>query len=108
MMRHSKLFAKLLAVLVVLAVVTAGSAFAQDSQNILRVRLDGFRSDNGKPHCTLYNDPAAFPSHDEKAVKGSDAPSIANRTAEVDFSGIAPGKYAIGVLSRRKQQREVR
>jgi uncharacterized protein (DUF2141 family) len=91
MMQHPKL----LTILVALAVVTATPAFAQDSQNILRVRLYGFRNNNGKPHCTLYKDPAAFPSHDEKAVKESDAPSITNKSAEVDFSGIAPGKYAI-------------
>ena len=90
MMRH----AKLLAFSIALAII-ATSAFAQDSKNILRVRLDGFRSNNGKPHCTLYNDPAAFPSHDEKAVQKSEAPSIANKSAEVDFSGLAPGKYAM-------------
>jgi uncharacterized protein (DUF2141 family) len=91
MMRH----AKLLVIPLTLAIVTATAALAQDSQNILRVRLDGFRSNNGKAHCTLYNDPAAFPSHDEKAVKQGDASSIKNASTELDFAGIPPGKYAI-------------
>jgi len=85
---------KLLAICIALATI-ATSAFAQDSKNILRVRLDGFCSNNGKPHCTLYNDPAAFPSHDEKAVKESAAPSIADKSAEIDFTGLAPGTYAM-------------
>ncbi len=36
------------------------------------------------------------------------APSIKNAHAEVDFTGLPPGKYAAGLLSRREQQREVR
>jgi len=78
--------------------MAATTAFAQDpSKSILRVRLDGFRSNNGKPHCTLFNDrdPTAFPSRDEKALKEGSADSIANKSAEVDFSGIPPGRYAI-------------
>jgi uncharacterized protein (DUF2141 family) len=85
-------------ILAAIALVAGGQAFAQPSssqQNILRVQLGGFRSNNGKPHCTIYNDAAAFPSHDEKALKESEAPAIANSQAEVDFAGLAPGKYAL-------------
>jgi uncharacterized protein (DUF2141 family) len=94
MMQH----AKLLAICAALAIAAAAQVFAQDSthqQNVLRVRLDGFRNNNGKAHCTLYNDAAAFPSHDEKALKQGEAPSIKNAYAEIDFAGIAPGKYAL-------------
>jgi uncharacterized protein (DUF2141 family) len=82
---------------IVATLALAATAFAQDTNNILRVHLDGFRSDNGKPHCTIYNDrdPSAFPSNSDKAVKESQSDSISNRTAEVDFSGLPAGKYAI-------------
>ena len=85
----------LLSIVATLAV--AAAAFAQDSKHILRVHLDGFRSDKGKPHCTLYSDrdPSACPSHSEKAVKESQSDSIANKSAEVDFAGLPPGKYAL-------------
>jgi len=94
MMRH----AKLLALSAALAIITGASAFAQSpapQQNILRVHLDGFRSNNGKAHCTLYNDAAAFPSNDDKALKEGDSPSIADASTEIDFSGIPRGKYAV-------------
>jgi uncharacterized protein (DUF2141 family) len=94
MTRHLKFLAGVAAI----ALIAAPQAFAQapsSNQNILRVQLSGFRSNNGKPHCTIYNDAAAFPSHDEKALKESEAPAIANSQAEVDFAGLAPGKYAL-------------
>ena len=87
---------RLFALSMALVIAIAAPVRAQSpQQKLLRVRLNGFRSNNGKPHCTLYNDPAAFPSHDEKALKESAAPAIANRSAEVDFTGLAPGKYAM-------------
>jgi uncharacterized protein (DUF2141 family) len=72
----------------------ATSAFAQ-SAGALHVKLDGFRSTNGQAFCTVYNDAAAFPSHDEKAVKQGKTTSIKNASATVDFDGLAPGKYAM-------------
>jgi uncharacterized protein (DUF2141 family) len=95
---HLSRLAKFVIIFPAIGLVALAQAFAQapsSSQNILRVQLSGFRSNNGKPHCTIYNDAAAFPSHDEKAVKESEAPSIANSGAEVDFAGLAPGKYAM-------------
>lgn len=70
------------------------SAFAQ-SAGALHVHLDGFRSNNGQAFCTIYNDAAAFPSHDDKAVKQGKAPTIKNASATIDFDGLAPGKYAM-------------
>ena len=89
---------KLVSLSIALATIAAMSAFAQNpapASGTLRVQLDGFRSDNGKPHCTLYNDAEAFPSHSEKALKEGEAPSIKNKSAEIDFNGIAPGQYAV-------------
>ncbi len=88
---------KLLAVLVTLAITTA--TFAQTSANasdILRIHLDGFRNDKGKAHCSIFNDedPAAFPEHDDKLFKDAWTPTIKNAYAEVDFTGLPPGRYA--------------
>ena len=94
MIRH----AKLLAIYVALAMAAAPPAFAQNSapqQDVLRVHLDGFRNNNGKAHCSLFNDPPAFPEHGERAFKEGEAPSIRNAYAEIDFTGIPPGKYAL-------------
>jgi uncharacterized protein (DUF2141 family) len=75
-------------------------AFAQApaaQQNVLRVQLDGFRSDKGKAHCSLFNDsdPKAFPSDGSKTFKQGEAPSVKNASAEIDFSGLPAGKYAL-------------
>ena len=77
-----------------MAFFTAASSSAQ-STGALHVHLDGFRSNNGQAYCTIYNDAAAFPSHDEKAVKQGKAPSIKDASATMDFDGLAPGKYAM-------------
>jgi uncharacterized protein (DUF2141 family) len=87
MQRH-----RFLALCLTLAIATP--AFAQD---VLRVHLDGFRNNNGKAHCSLFNDgdPAAFPENGKKAFKDADSAAIANAYAEIDFSGVPPGKYAL-------------
>jgi uncharacterized protein (DUF2141 family) len=76
------------------------STFAQNSehqQNVLRVQIDGFRNDEGKAHCILFNDSetAAFPEQDKKAFKRAEALSIKETKTEVDFKGIPPGRYAL-------------
>ena len=96
MTHHLRLFA----ILAALAIAAAMPLWAQDSahqKDLLRVHLDGFRSNNGRAHCTLFNDtdPAAFPEDGKKAFKEGEALSISNAYAEVDFAGIAPGKYAL-------------
>ena len=90
----------LLGIFVTLANVATPRAFAQSPpqpQNVLRVHLDGFRNNSGAAHCSLFSDqdPEAFPRHGEKAFKHGEASSIKNAYAEVDFTGIAPGKYAL-------------
>jgi uncharacterized protein (DUF2141 family) len=96
MMHQARLFALSAAI----ATLTAAPAFAQNSasaQNLLRVQLSGFRSNKGTARCSLFNDrdPSAFPSNGDKVFKLAMAPSIKNETAEVDFSMIPPGKYAV-------------
>jgi uncharacterized protein (DUF2141 family) len=67
------------------------------SQNVLHVQLEGFRSNNGKAHCTLFGSqsPDAFPRDTKRALKEAETTSIKSSNAIVDFTGIAPGKYAI-------------
>jgi uncharacterized protein (DUF2141 family) len=96
MMHHTKR----IAIFVAVAIAAATPAFAQNSanqQNVLRVHLDGFRSNNGKAHCTLFNDndPPAFPKEGKRAFKNGASPSIKNAYAEIDFTSIPPGKYAL-------------
>ena len=91
---------KFLAIYVPLAIAAVTPVFAQNAvhqQNVLRVKLDGFRNDKGKAHCILFNDadPSAFPEHDEKAFKRGEVLSISDAKAEIDFTGIPPGKYAL-------------
>jgi uncharacterized protein (DUF2141 family) len=60
----------------------------------LHVRVAGLRDSAGQVICTLYDSPGAFPSDSNKAV-GQAAVAIRKRSAECDFVGIAPGKYAL-------------
>src|SRR5579871_2241140 len=91
--------ARFLALFAALAIVIEAPALAQNasSQNILRVDLTGFRSNNGSARCSIFNDrdPSAFPSNGDKLFKLAVASSIKNATTEVDFTGIPPGKYAM-------------
>src|SRR5258708_9175350 len=92
---------KILSVSLAALMFVTGSSFAADSssseatKNVLHVQLDGFLNNEGKAHCTLYNDPQAFPRNDKKAVKEAETSTIKNAYAVVDFTGIAPGKYAL-------------
>jgi ATP-dependent DNA ligase len=67
--------------------------FAQNAvhqQNVLRVKLDGFRNDKGKAHCILFNDadPSAFPEHDEKAYKRGVVPELVRAVKKHQLEGI--------------------
>jgi uncharacterized protein (DUF2141 family) len=72
----------------------AGSTTTRTSSDVLRVNLIGLRSSNGKVHCTLYNNPDAFPDDDSKALKEAEAP-IKDDSATCTFAGLPAGKYAL-------------
>jgi uncharacterized protein (DUF2141 family) len=72
----------------------AGDATKDAAGHALRVNLIGLRSSNGKVHCTLYDQPDAFPDDDSKALKEGDAP-IKNESATCTFTDVSAGKYAI-------------
>lgn len=97
--RTMKLPVKLLALFGALVIFGTMGASAQESapsQDILRFRLDGFRNDKGKAHCSIFNDkdPAAFPEAEDKWFKDVWQPTIKNGFTEVDFVGLPPGRYA--------------
>lgn len=72
----------------------ADSSTSPDKTEVLHVQIDGFRSDQGSARCSLFNDPQAFPRNGKKALKLAQQPVIKNGYAVVDFTGLAPGKFA--------------
>lgn len=71
---------------------------SQASQgNIIHVEVVGMRNDKGQISCSLYSSAEDFPKKAEKAVAHSVAP-ISEREAVCEFTGTAPGTYAVSVL----------
>ena len=68
-------------------------------QSVIHVEISGLRSDKGQMLCALYSSAQAdaFPKNADKAVARLTA-KIAERQAVCDFSGVAPGTYAVSVV----------
>jgi uncharacterized protein (DUF2141 family) len=80
------------------ALVAAFGAFAQTpAENIIHVGISGLRNDKGQVLCALFSSAEAFPTKADKAVARLTA-KIAERQAVCDFTGIAPGTYAVSVV----------
>jgi uncharacterized protein (DUF2141 family) len=76
-----------------------GQAQAPSAESVIHVEISGLRSDKGQMLCALYS-PAqaeAFPKKADKAVARLTA-NIAARQAICDFTGVAPGTYAVSVV----------
>lgn len=86
-------------------IVALGAAWATNGQtpapaeNVIHVEIGGLRTDKGQMLCALYSSAQAeaFPKKADKAVARSTA-KIAERQAVCDFSGVAPGTYAVSVV----------
>ena len=65
--------------------------------NIIHVEVVGLRSDKGQVLCALYSSRDGFPKQSEKAL-GRVSSGISEKQAVCEFSGIAPGTYAISVF----------
>jgi uncharacterized protein (DUF2141 family) len=67
--------------------------------NLIHVEISGLRSDNGQMLCALYSSAQAeaFPKKADKAAARLTA-QIAGRQAVCDFTGVAPGTYAVSVV----------
>jgi len=82
------------------ALLARGSALpqTQDPQpNRLHVEVVGLHSDQGQVFCALYSSRDGFPKQSEKALARVSS-AIADKKAVCEFSGIAPGTYAISVF----------
>ena len=65
--------------------------------NLIHVEVGGLRNDKGQVLCALYASPDGFPKKSEKAIAHINA-AISDKRAVCEFSGIAPGTYAVSVF----------
>jgi uncharacterized protein (DUF2141 family) len=82
------------------ALVAACGAFGQTpapAENVIHVEISGLRNDKGQMLCALFTSAEAFPKKADKAVARLTA-KIAERRATCDFTGVAPGTYAVSVV----------
>jgi uncharacterized protein (DUF2141 family) len=82
------------------ALVAAYGAFGQTpapAVNVIHVEISQLRSDKGQMLCALFSSADAFPTKADKAVARLTA-KIAERQATCDFTGVAPGTYAVSVV----------
>jgi len=66
-------------------------------ENLIHAEILGMRNDKGQVVCALFSSASDFPKKTDKAVAHS-ASAITNRHAVCEFSGVAPGNYAISVF----------
>jgi uncharacterized protein (DUF2141 family) len=89
---------EILALAGVLLTAFTGATRAQPpSENRIHVYIVGLRNDKGKVLCALFSSAADFPKKSDKAIARS-ASAISNQHAVCDFSGVAPGTYAVAVF----------
>lgn len=82
----------------VLLITFAAIAQAQGQQeNQIHVEIAGLRNDMGLAVCSLFSSVDDFPKKTEKSLAHSIS-VIRNRHAVCEFSGVAPGTYAISVF----------
>ena len=67
------------------------------AENVIHVEISGLRSDKGQMLCALFSSAEAFPTKADKAIARLTA-KIAERQAVCDFTGVAPGTYAVSVV----------
>lgn len=67
------------------------------AENVIHVEITGLRTDKGQVLCALYSSADGFPTRPEKAAAKTKS-SIANHAATCDFTGVAPGTYAVSVV----------
>jgi uncharacterized protein (DUF2141 family) len=86
------------------ALVGAGGVSGQTptstaAENVIHVEISGQRNDKGQMLCALYSSAQAdaFPKKADKAVARLTA-RIADGRAVCEFTGVAPGTYAVSVV----------
>jgi len=76
------------------APAAAGPDTFARTENRLRVHVLGLRNDHGDIRCSLFSSAEDFPNNGDLMAKTTTAP-IVGRTATCEFTGIAPGVYAV-------------
>jgi len=97
-----RMFAGWKAVGLAAALVAAFGAFAQTptpAESVIHVDISGLRTDKGQMLCALFSSAQAeaFPKKTDKTVARMTA-KILGRQAICDFTGVAPGTYAVSVV----------
>ncbi len=95
--RASRRVAALLALLLVANFAHSLSAKAAESENHLNVRVVGMRNDKGNLNCSLFKPHQDFPTNNQHLARIATAP-IANGTGTCEYTGVAPGNYAVVVF----------
>ena len=68
-----------------------------DAHNVVRVSIDGLRSDKGRVVCALYTSAEGFAKDDKKAIAHAES-LISDRRGDCVFTDLQPGTYAIAVF----------
>src|SRR5215470_2828550 len=61
------------------------------------VEVGGLRSDKGQVVCSLFASADGYPKKEEKAIAHTKG-TISERKAACEFTGVAPGTYALSVF----------
>lgn len=80
-----------------LAIVETAAAQTQLPGNLIHIEMVGIRNDKGQVMCALYASREGFPKQSEKAVARVSS-AIKGKQAVCEFTGIAPGTYAVSVF----------
>jgi uncharacterized protein (DUF2141 family) len=66
-------------------------------ESAIQVEINGLRNDKGLVLCAIFSSPEAFPKRSEGAIAHAKS-EISELHATCQFSGLAPGKYAVSVF----------
>jgi uncharacterized protein (DUF2141 family) len=67
------------------------------SDDVIRVDIDGMRSDKGQVLCAIYSSADGFPKDADKA-RGRTHSAISGGYGSCEFPGLEPGTYAVAVF----------
>jgi len=65
--------------------------------DVIRAEVGGLRSDKGQVVCSLFASADGYPKKEEKAIAHTKG-TISERKAACEFTGVAPGTYALSVF----------
>jgi len=73
---------------------------------LIHVEIVGLRNDRGQVLCALFSSASDFPKSADKATARTKS-DISHGTASCEFSGIAPGTYAVSVFHDENMNRKL-